>query len=63
ISNAVDAISDVNPDERSVSVEGVCQDSHVCVVIRDTGGGMSNVDLAKVFEPFLRLKLRARGLG
>ena len=63
ISNAVDAISDVNPDERSVSVEGVCQDSHVCVVIRDTGGGMSNVDLAKVFEPFFTTKAEGKGTG
>jgi histidine kinase len=63
IGNAVDAISDVSPDERMVWVEGVCQDSHVCVVIRDSGGGMSDVDLEKVFEPFFTTKAEGKGTG
>jgi histidine kinase len=63
IANAVDAISDVNPDERTVLVEGTCENSYVCVMIKDTGGGMSDVDLEKVFEPFFTTKAEGKGTG
>ncbi|MEI7773013.1 MAG: ATP-binding protein [Chloroflexales bacterium] len=36
---------------------------HVCLSVRDTGGGMEPAILAKIFDPFFTTKVAGRGLG
>ncbi len=72
--NAVEAIEDVGRitvTTRSITVDegfarkntGLKPGLHVCLIVEDTGQGMSEETLARVFEPFFTTKFQGRGLG
>ncbi len=60
LNNACQAI--VTP-EGKVELEARCQGEQVCVSVRDTGVGIAQEDLDKVFEPFFTRKSKGTGLG
>lgn len=52
IDNAVDALDNQNPLERSLMLSSTVRDGEVCITIEDNGSGIPEENLLKVFEPF-----------
>lgn len=63
INNAIDAISDTSPRERLISLEASSTTADVTIVIKDTGGGMSQHELQNIFVPFFTTKEVGHGTG
>jgi len=61
--NAMDAVSDCEPDCRRVTVRVEHVDSHIEVSVNDTGAGIPKEKLARLFEPFFTTKQNGMGLG
>ena len=57
--NALEAMKDGG----ELSIEIVHDDTYVSVMFRDTGAGMSDAALARLFEPYRTTKLKGTGLG
>lgn len=52
IDNAVDALDDQRPLERTLLLSSLLRDGEVCITIEDSGTGIPEENLLKVFEPF-----------
>jgi nitrogen fixation negative regulator NifL len=52
IDNAVDALDGQSPLERSLMLSSALRDGEVCITIEDSGSGIAEENLLKVFEPF-----------
>jgi len=63
ISNAIDAISSTSPAERLINLEASSTTTDVTIVIKDTGGGMSQHELNNIFVPFFTSKAVGDGTG
>ena len=63
LTNAADAIRESGSKDRAILIEGVCRDSQLVFTIRDTGGGMSNTQLQKMFDPFYTTEEAGKGMG
>ena len=61
--NAIDAICDAAPSRRVIAVEGGYDGVAVNVLVRDTGGGMSDTQLEKLFDPLFTTKEVGKGTG
>lgn len=64
--NAVEAIADEQQDRRVIvrgSTETANDQNWVTASIRDTGGGIAEADLARVFIPFFTTKVSGHGVG
>jgi C4-dicarboxylate-specific signal transduction histidine kinase len=61
--NAIDAICDTAPIQRLIAVAGRCDGEVLNITVRDTGGGMSDVQLEKLFDPFFTTKEVGKGTG
>jgi len=61
--NAMDAVSDSTPDRRRVAVLVRLADKRAEVVVSDTGHGIPEDKLPRVFEPFFTSKQNGMGLG
>ncbi len=59
--NALDAVAD--SAERSIEMELSVQGAQARLLVRDTGEGIAETDLAQVTEPFYSTKLTGEGLG
>jgi two-component system sensor histidine kinase FlrB len=59
LSNAVDAVQDAGV----VSLTLWQHDQQLCLLIKDSGAGISEADAAHIFEPFFTTKLQGTGLG
>ncbi len=63
VSNALDAMRD-SPDKRlSLYALGDAQQGTVSVHVQDSGKGLSDADLAHMFQPFYTTKSHGAGLG
>jgi two-component system, cell cycle sensor histidine kinase and response regulator CckA len=60
ITNASESIGD-EPGEVSLSLSNV--DDRVCIRVEDTGCGLSEAEMARIFSPFYTTKVAGRGLG
>ena len=63
IVNALDAVSDVDPNERRVMVRSRPANGRVEIRVTDTGPGVRQEDRARLFEPFFTTKKNGVGLG
>ena len=63
IGNALDAITATDPAEKHIKIEAIKKDDTLTISITDTGGGMSDDELKKVFEPFYTTKAVGQGTG
>ena len=63
IGNGIDAIAESSPADRLISVSANLQGDTVGISIRDTGGGLTDIQLEKLFEPFFTTKEVGKGTG
>lgn len=60
--NAVDALAG-KKENKVIDVSAVASQEQVCIVVRDNGVGISEVNLDKVFVPFFTTKHGGSGIG
>jgi C4-dicarboxylate-specific signal transduction histidine kinase len=63
VMNGLDAVSERPSGERAVRVSTSISDGHVCLTVQDSGPGLREPDLARVFEPFYTTKTHGLGMG
>jgi len=63
LSNAFDAVAQAEPASRQVAVHADQCGDGVSVEIRDSGAGMDEQTLARIFQPFFTTKPKGMGLG
>lgn len=55
IRNAIDNAVRYTPSGGAVDVSVTCEGGEACLVVEDTGPGIADDDMARVFEPFVRV--------
>jgi signal transduction histidine kinase len=65
IVNAIQAMSGIGEGARElqISIDAVPSEGGVCVAVRDTGPGLSQESLSRLFEPFYTTKPEGMGMG
>ncbi|TCN21229.1 PAS domain-containing sensor histidine kinase [Sinorhizobium americanum] len=63
ITNAIEAMSDVDDSNRNVRVTAGRDDDNVFVTVQDSGSGLTPATLERVFEPFYTTKPTGLGVG
>lgn len=63
LTNAAHAIEEGNTDSNVVTVESWDEARHLCVAISDTGVGIPDDDVVRLFDPFFSTKATGVGLG
>jgi two-component system C4-dicarboxylate transport sensor histidine kinase DctB len=63
LANAADAIVEQDSPKREVGIELINQAEQVCIKVWDTGTGLSDEALGRLFEPFYTSKSSGVGLG
>ena len=61
--NACDAVQKQDTTLRHVTLKTACREHEAAVEVRDRGTGLSDAELALVFEPFYTTKRDGMGLG
>ena len=61
--NSVDAIKDCSLDNRYFLIKAYIKDNKTVIEFSDTGNGISNNILSKVFEPYFTTKHQSQGKG
>jgi two-component system sensor kinase FixL len=61
--NACDAVTENAPQFRRVSLRTLATQNGVAVLVKDSGAGLSDEELARIFEPFYTTKSDGMGLG
>ncbi|RVH21058.1 PAS domain-containing sensor histidine kinase [Sinorhizobium meliloti] len=63
ITNAIEAMSDVDDGNRNVRITAGRDDDNVSVTVQDSGPGLTQATLERVFEPFYTTKPTGLGVG
>ncbi|RVH21077.1 PAS domain-containing sensor histidine kinase [Sinorhizobium meliloti] len=63
ITNAIEAMSDVDNGNRNVRITAGRDDDNVFVTVQDSGPGLTQATLERVFEPFYTTKPTGLGVG
>jgi len=63
IMNAIDATADVPDEPRRITISSRATASHVQILVRDTGKGLSDEAKQRLFEPFFTSKQNGLGMG
>jgi FixJ family two-component response regulator/signal transduction histidine kinase len=61
--NAIDAVAGSEPDSRRVALRARPSETGVRVEVADTGSGMDEATLGRIFQPFFTTKPGGMGLG
>ena len=63
VANARDAIGERGEGERSIAISAHQTSSNVCLEIADTGGGIPDEHVDRIYDPFMTTKGPDRGTG
>lgn len=63
VSNAIDAVSHVDPPQRRIELHAQCVENRVVLRVEDSGPGIAAEVAQKLFEPFVTSKPDGMGLG
>ena len=63
IQNAIDAMSDNDDKKKEIYIKLKTIDNYAVISIKDTGTGMKDETLNKIFEPYFTTKRHGTGLG
>ena len=63
ITNAIEAMSDVDDGHRNLRITAGRDDDNVFVTVQDSGPGLTQATLERVFEPFYTTKPTGLGVG
>jgi C4-dicarboxylate-specific signal transduction histidine kinase len=63
LNNAADAVAASPGGPRWIHVAGWCQESEITIEVADSGGGIPEQLLPRVFAPFFTTKVSGTGLG
>ena len=63
LSNSIDALKNIDEDKRNIFIDSFKKGNNVILTITDTGGGIKEDILKKVFEPYFTTKHQAQGTG
>jgi len=64
LTNAIDAMSDADGSDRAVAIDAALDDAgQVRVIVEDTGPGLHEDDMDRLFESFYSTKVKGMGLG
>lgn len=64
VKNALEAMQDVNKSDRSLRLQSdLLAGEGVMVSVRDSGPGLSEYEISKIFEPFYTTKPEGMGMG
>lgn len=63
VSNAKDAILENAPMQKYISINIESRDKAVVVTVEDSGGGISDEIMPRVFDPYFSTKEQGKGLG
>ena len=63
IRNAMEAMHDVPPSQRSLSISTAANDGVITIVVEDNGHGVDAAVRDEIFEPFVTNKQQGMGLG
>jgi signal transduction histidine kinase len=63
IMNAIEALEDVEVEERELLVSAAAAENKITVSVRDTGAGVPPAKLDRIFEAFYTTKPNGMGMG
>ena len=63
LANAIDAIRDTDPSTKRITIAGSFAEGLLSIRVRDTGGGLSDTQMDKLFVPFFTTKEVGKGTG
>jgi two-component system phosphate regulon sensor histidine kinase PhoR len=64
IVNILDNAIKYSPSQSMILIQTCRKDRHICILVKDTGPGIPEKDLSRIFERFYRVdKTRSRHLG
>lgn len=61
--NAKDAIEQSNAAKRYFFIEAQCEENSIIIKLRDSGGGVEESVISKIFEPYFTTKHKTKGTG
>ncbi len=61
--NAKDVLKDIPEDDRYIFIESYNEEEMVILKIKDSGGGIKDEVLPKIFEPYFTTKHKSQGTG
>ncbi|WP_434729588.1 PAS domain-containing sensor histidine kinase [Rhizobium binae] len=61
--NSIDAMADVAQQQRKIVVRTVFGHHEVCVIVEDSGIGLENADVERLFDAFHTTKPKGMGIG
>jgi C4-dicarboxylate-specific signal transduction histidine kinase len=63
MSNAIDAVAQVDPSRRTIELHATRVADHIVLAVEDSGPGLASEVAQKLFEPFVTSKPDGMGLG
>lgn len=63
LSNSKDALKDINEKERMIVINSFKEDENLVIEVIDSGGGIKDDIIKRVFEPYFSTKHQSQGTG
>ena len=63
LSNSKDALKDIEQKDRKIFINSFKKDEYIIIEVIDSGGGISDGIIQKVFEPYFTTKHQSQGTG
>ncbi|AXK48111.1 hypothetical protein CRU87_01625 [Aliarcobacter trophiarum LMG 25534] len=63
LNNSIDILKDKNQNDRYIFLDLYTKDQNVVLKIKDSGGGIDNSLISRIFEPYFTTKYKSQGTG